>query len=304
MLYLIIQPKNVGVSIAANAVPTAKLSYLKHIIDLVPAGIFTPFIEHQVIGVLLVSALIGFAIRHIQNTDVRDTISNFFKAVHEIFLVITGWVVKIIPIGLYGFIATSVIQFKSGVDIRGIGAYLAVVVLANVIQGVVVLPGWLLMNGINPIATFKGVSSALSLAFFSKSSAGTLPVTIMNAEKNLRIDSKISRLLLPICTTINMNGCAAFIFTTVIYLMQNHGIAIDVSTMLIWIVIATIAAVGNAGVPMGCFFLSASLLASQNVPIGLLGIILPFYSVIDMIETSLNVWSDVCVTKTVAQKVR
>ena len=57
----------------------------------------------------------------------------------------------------------------------------------------------------------------------------------------------------------------------------------------------TLAAVGNAGVPMGCFFLSASLLASMNVPIGLMGVILPFYAVIDMIETTLNVWSDSCV---------
>ena len=59
-----------------------------------------------------------------------------------------------------------------------------------------------------------------------------------------------------------------------------------------WIVIATIAAVGNAGVPMGCFFLSASLLASMNVPILLMGVILPFYAVIDAIETTLNVWRD------------
>ena len=69
--------------------------------------------------------------------------------------------------------------------------------------------------------------------------------------------------------------------------------------MIIWIVIVTIAAIGNAGVPMGCFFLSASLLSSQGIPITLMGIILPFYAIIDMVETTLNVWSDVCVTKIV-----
>ena len=72
--------------------------------------------------------------------------------------------------------------------------------------------------------------------------------------------------------------------------------------MGLWIIIATIAAIGNAGVPMGCFFLSASLLASLNIPITLMGIILPFYSLIDMLETALNVWSDACVTKVVANK--
>ena len=98
--------------------------------------------------------------------------------------------------------------------------------------------------------------------------------------------------MLPICTTINMNGCAAFILVTVVYLMQNAGAEVTLPMLAAWILISTLAAVGNAGVPMGCFFLSASLLASMNVPIMLMGVILPFYAVIDMIETTLNVWSD------------
>ena len=113
----------------------------------------------------------------------------------------------------------------------------------------------------------------------------------------------VSRFVLPICTTINMNGCAAFIFITVIYLMQNAGIEITFGTMLAWIFIATVAAIGNAGVPMGCFFLSMSLLASMDVPILLMGLILPIYNVIDMLETSLNVWSDSCVANMVNRDV-
>ena len=93
-----------------------------------------------------------------------------------------------------------------------------------------------------------------------------------------------------------MNGCGAFIFTTVLYVMQNHGVAVTPTVMLLWILIATLAAIGNAGVPMGCFFLSASLLSSMNIPLALMGMILPIYSVIDMLETALNVWSDACVT--------
>ena len=67
------------------------------------------------------------------------------------------------------------------------------------------------------------------------------------------VSSQTSRLVLPLCTSINMNGCAAFILATVVYLMQNNGIAINYVTMIMWIFIATIAAIGNAGVPMGCF---------------------------------------------------
>ena len=133
------------------------------------------------------------------------------------------------------------------------------------------------------------------VALFSKSSAGTLPVTMASAEDNLNVDKRISRFVLPICTTINMNGCAAFILVTSLYLMQNTGMEITFSTIITWIFIATVAAIGNAGVPMGCFFLTLSLMSSMHVPVEFMGVILPVYAVIDMIETCLNVWSDSCV---------
>ena len=74
--------------------------------------------------------------------------------------------------------------------------------------------------------------------------------------------------------------------------------------LLTWILISTLAAVGNAGIPMGCFFLSASLLSSMDIPMPLLGMILPIYSVVDMLETSLNVWSDSCVATIVDKEMQ
>ncbi len=304
-LYLLINPENVTL-IDGNIAPpvTNSVNYFDHLTNIIPSNIFSPFLEHQVMGVLLVGMVIGIAIRYIKDEDPRKSISNFFKGAHGIFLVITGWIVAIIPLGLFGFITATVVQLKEGVAIQGIGEYLAIGVLANIVQGFIILPIWLKMNNIKPFWAMKAMLPALSVAFFSKSSAGTLPITIETAEKNLNINPKVSRFVLPLCTTINMNGCAAFIFATVIYLMQNSGVEITLGTMFIWIFIATIAAVGNAGVPMGCFFLSASLLASMNVPITLLGIILPFYSIIDMIETALNVWSDSCVAKVIDNKLQ
>ena len=245
----------------------------------------------------------GIAIRFIPDNDARQTITHFFRGAHGLMMVITRWVIMIIPFGLYGFITSTVLQLRGGGDLKGLGEYLLVIVLANVIQGFVVLPLWLKLHGIKPFGAMKGMLPALSLAFFSKSSVGTLPVTMDTIEKKLHVRPQISRFVLPLCTSINMNGCAAFIFTTVIYLMQNNGMPISFPAMSLWVVVATVAAIGNAGVPMGCFFLSVSLLASMNVPITLMGVILPFYSLIDMLETALNVWSDSCVTKVIDEKV-
>ena len=303
MLYALINPTTPQmISLGDDVPPIRDISYLQHISQLIPSHIFEPFMEHNVMSVLLMAIVTGSAIRFIPDDRHREVVSGFFQGLHSIFITLTRWVIKIIPLALYSFITVTVLQLRKGLDISGIGEYLAIVILANAVQGLVVLPLWLRWQGISPFQSMRNVMPALSIAFFSKSSTGTLPVTIQCAEKNLEVSPGIARFVLPLCTTINMNGCAAFIFSTVIYLSQSHGIEITFMTMISWIIIATIAAIGNAGVPMGCFFLSASLLSSMGVPLTLLGLILPFYSIIDMIETSLNVWSDVCVTQVIDQK--
>lgn len=300
-LYLLIKPVNVGtLSVTTPEIAiTNTINYWQYLTTIIPANFLTPFMENQAISVLLIGILIGTAIRYIPDEDSKTTVIQFFKGVQGFFFVITKWIVAILPIGLFGFITTTVVQIEHGINLKGISQYIAVIILANLIQGLIILPLWLKFYGISPFKTMRSMMPALSLAFFSKSSAGTLPVTIATAEKNLNMDPTISRFVLPLCTNINMNGCAAFIFATVIYRMQNNGIHISLTTMGLWIIISTIAAIGNAGVPMGCFFLSASLLSSMNVPIILMGFILPLYSVIDMIETTLNVWSDSCVAKVI-----
>jgi Na+/H+-dicarboxylate symporter len=305
LLYVLISPQNVSplsVSPSFEHRDVHLNKYYEHLMSIIPLNIFSPFLENNVIGTLFISIVIGVATRCLPDSQARCMVAAFFKAIHDIFLIITGWIVKIIPIALFGFISTAVIQLKNGVNFKGLGGYLSVVVLANIIQGFLILPVFLRFNRINPFEVLKKMLPALSVAFFSKTSTGTLPVTMKTAEQHLGISPAISRFVLPLCTSINMNGCAAFIFTTVIYGMQNYGMNVGLSVMLQWIVVSTITAIGNAGVPMGCFFLSVSLLTSMEVPTDLLWIILPFYSVIDMIETALNVWSDCCVTKVIDQQ--
>ena len=297
-LFLFIKPGNVDALQTAAPLAT-KQTYLDHITAIIPQNIISPFLEQQVMTVLFLGILIGIAIRFIPNKEAKKTIQLFFQGFHGIFFIITQWVVKILPLGVFGFMTATIVQLQHNINLTSLLQYLEVIVVANLIQGLVILPIWLWVKGIKPFDTMKKMSPALTLAFFSKSSAGTLPVTIQTAENALKMNPKIARFVLPICTTLNMNGCAAFIFTTVIFLMQNNGVDITVYTLGVWILIATIAAIGNAGVPMGCFFLSASLLTSMNIPIVLLGLILPFYTIIDMIETTLNVWSDSCVAKVV-----
>lgn len=301
LLYLMFPPSMVTSS-AQYHQASGQSSYLHQLLTIVPSNIFDPFINHQVMSVLLLSFVIGLGVKQIPDQAGRKVLCDFFKGLHGLFMVVTRWVVSIIPLGLFGFISTTMLQFREGMAFKGIGQYLLIILLANLVQGLIVLPLWMKSKGIKPFKMLAQMMPALSLAFFSKSSVGNLPVTMDTIERNANVKPEISRFVLPLCTSINMNGCAAFIFVTVIYLMQNHGVQLTLPMMALWVLVSTIAAIGNAGVPMGCFFLSTSLLVSMNIPINLLGIILPFYSLIDMLETALNVWSDACVTKVVNEE--
>lgn len=308
VLFVVFAPENVAVS-ASPAAPLSAIAnaggegYLKFVESVIPDNVLAPFLSANVLSVLLISAAVGIAIARLPESRPQEVLLAFFAGLQEVLFKIVGWVIRILPIGIFGFFSVLAADLASGIKLGGLGTYFAAVLTANFVQMLVVLPLVLLARGLNPISVARAMIPALTVAFFSKSSSGTLPVTMASAENRLGVKRQVSRFVLPICTTINMNGCAAFILLTVVYLMQNAGADITAGTLAAWVVIATIAAVGNAGVPMGCFFLSASLLASMNVPILLMGVILPFYAVIDAIETTLNVWSDSCVAAMVNRDV-
>ena len=209
-----------------------------------------------------------------------------------------------LPLGIVAFSAQLTAQLSAGAAVDSLGKYVAVVLGGNFLQFFVVLPLFLLIRKINPFKVFKSMLPAVLMAFFTKSSMATLPVTVASAENNLKAKPEVARFVLPICCTINMNGCAAFIMVTSLFLLQNGGVELTLTTILLWLVISVVAAVGNAGVPMGCYFLALSLLSGAGAPVGIMGIILPVYALIDMVETGVNVWSDSCVCAMVDESMK
>jgi Na+/H+-dicarboxylate symporter len=308
-LFMVVQPANVPSAISASAsIDAASIgkgeTYYSHIISVIPNNILQPFVSGNVLSVLIIAAALGLGLAAMPHSDARTAVVRVFTGLQDLLFILIHWLIAVLPIGIIAFTAQLVTQLEAGVILGGIAQYFGVVLSSNFIQMLVILPLLLAIRGLNPIRIARGMAPALMVALFSKSSAGTLPVTLASAEDNLGVDHRVSRFVLPICTTINMNGCAAFILVTSVYLMQNAGLEISGATIVTWIFIATIAAVGNAGVPMGCFFLTLSLLSSMNVPVDLMGVILPVYAVIDMIETCLNVWSDSCVCNIVNKELK
>jgi len=304
LLFIVIDPANVAARdhAATLVAATQSTSYWEYLINTIPSNIIQPFIDNNVIGVLLLALALSLAIITLP-TENRKVLHGFFSSMYAAVMKITTWLIAIMPIAIWAFITLFIHDLRAGLEVSSIAWYLVVVVAANLIQALIVLPLFLKHKGLSPIKVAKGMLPALSVAFFSKSSSGALPVTMKCVQENVGVSPKIANFTLPMCTTMNMNGCAAFILATVLFISMSHGATYTGFEMVSWILIATIAAIGNAGVPMGCYFLTSALLAAMNVPLNILAIILPFYAFIDMLETSINVWSDSCVAVMVQEDV-
>ena len=300
VLYVIIAPGNLPIEALSNNADSSAIgpqtSYMDHIVSIIPNNIVKPFLEGNVLSLLLLAFAIGFGLSKLPESENKAIVVKFLLGLQELLFLLIRGLIWTLPLGIVAFSAQLSAQVSAGVVADSIGKYVLVVLGGNVIQFFVVLPLFLLARGLNPIHVLSRMTPAVLMALFTKSSAATLPVTMNAAEDRLGIRSKTARFVLPICTTINMNGCAAFILVTSLFVMQQGGMPLTWSTILSWILISVISAVGNAGVPMGCYFLTLSLMSGIGAPVAVLGIILPIYTIIDMVETAENVWSDSCVS--------
>lgn len=280
------------------------LSYYDHILSVIPNNIVAPFAAGNVLSILLVAFAVGLALAKMPDTDNKQSLVRCIFGLQELLFTLIRALIWTLPLGIVAFAAQLSAQIESGVIVGSLGKYVAVILGGNCVQFFIVLPLFLMARGLNPWRVFRAMTPAVLMALFTKSSAATLPVTMQSAEERLGAKRHVARFVLPICTTINMNGCAAFILVTSLFVMQNGGTVLDLPTMLLWLCIAVFSAIGNAGVPMGCYFLTLSLMAGQGAPIGIMGIILPIFTIIDMIETAENVWSDSCVCAMVDKDTR
>lgn len=299
VLYVLVAPGNLPAEALGNsieAVEAPQTSYIDHIISIIPNNIVKPFLEGNVLSLLLLAFAVGIGLSKLPDSENKAVVTKGLLGIKDLLFLLIKWLIWTLPLGIVAFSAQLSAQVSAGVVADSIGKYVLVVLVGNVIQFFVVLPLFLLARGLNPVYVLGRMMPAVLMALFTKSSAATLPVTMETAENRLGVRKNIARFVLPICTTINMNGCAAFILVTSLFVMQNGGITITLPTILLWIVISVVSAVGNAGVPMGCYFLTLSLMSGVGAPIAILGIIMPIYTVIDMIETAENVWSDSCVS--------
>ena len=297
ILYRLIAPESIPQSMLSSVSSgvDSESTFYDHIVSVIPNNIIQPFLSGNVLSILIIAAAVGLGIGFMKESDSKDILVKGIQGIQELFFILIKALIWTLPLGILAFAAQLSAQLSGGIILGSLGKWAAVILSGNLTQFFIILPLFLLFRKINPLRVLKAMTPAVMMALFTKSSAATLPVTLSSAEDRLGVNPKVSRFVLPICCTINMNGCAAFILVTSLFVMQCGGIELSLVQMLLWALISVVAAVGNAGVPMGCFFLTVSLMTGIGAPVEVMGLILPIYTIVDMVETAENVWSDSCV---------
>lgn len=300
-IFLLIQPVSIISSISDQSTDSSSL--IQTLIEMIPKNIIQPFAENNVFGVALIALFLGLAILALPQKN-KESLNTFFSSLFQALLKITSYIIKWIPIGIWAFVVNFAFEFSNHMEtLPQIWKYVLCVLAANLIQGLIVLPIILKLKGISPIQLARSVFPALVTAFFSKSSSAALPLAIETVTQKSQVKPKVAHFSLPLCSVINMNACAAFILITVLFVSMSSGIEVSYWQMILWVFLATLAAIGNASVPMGCYFLASAFLVGMGAPLYLMGVILPIYAFLDMLETALNVWSDCSITKIIDKEV-
>ena len=297
-VFMVVDPVRGVSGITGTTEGTVSGGYGQYLLSLIPNSFVAPFVDNQIVSVLLLALLLSISILSLPERK-RDLLHELFDSLFSAVMRMTGLILLLLPLAVWSFVTDFCKTLENQQMLAAISLYVACILIANLIQAVIVLPGMLLFKGLPPWKIFKGILPTLTVAFFSKSSSAALPSAMENAEKKLGISNEISRFSFPLCITINMNACAAFILITVLFVSMTYGVTYSGLELISWIFIATLAAFGNAGVPMGCYLLSSTILASMNIPLNIMGVILPVYALIDMLESAINVWSDTCVTSVI-----
>jgi DAACS family dicarboxylate/amino acid:cation (Na+ or H+) symporter len=270
------------------------------LVNIVPRNPIKAAADLDMLGVIFFSIMVGAALTLIPEEKAKPVL-RLLDAAGEAIIKIIDLAMRLAPYGVFGLI--FVVTSRFGWELLGIlGKYVAVVVLGLLLHGVVTLSVLVrFFGGMNPLTFFSRIRASIITAFSTSSSNATLPTNIAVAEEELGISPKIAGFVLPIGSTMCMNGTALYEGVTVLFLAQVFGVSLSIPAQIFVLLLSVVTAVGAAGVPGGSLPLIMVVLASVGVPPEAIAVILGVDRILDMSRTTLNVVGDMSAVVYVAR---
>jgi DAACS family dicarboxylate/amino acid:cation (Na+ or H+) symporter len=257
-------------------------------------------VDLDLLGIITFSLIFGAALTLIAAERAKPMLS-WLEALQDVVIKIVEMAMRFAPYGVTALIFGVTSRFGFHL-LKPLGAYVMVVIGALLIHVLVNISLILrFLVGVNPFTFYRRIRAALVTAFSTSSSSATLPTALAVAEKNLGIPPSIAGFVLPLGSTMCMNGTALFEGITVIFLAQVFGVTLDLGQMIVVMIMAVLTAVGAAGVPGGSIPLLVGILVMFGIPPEGIAIVLGVDRILDMTRTTVNVIGDLCATTWVAK---
>ena len=267
-----------------------KTSLMDTIVNIFPSNFISPMAEANMLQVIVMALLIGFAIILV-GEEKNTRIITACNDLNDVFMKCMEMILKLSPIGVFCLLCPVVAA--NGATIIGslamvlLAAYVCYIVHAVVVYSFAVKT----IGGISPLTFFKGMLPAIMFAFSSASSVGTLPINMECTEK-LGTSREISSFILPLGATINMDGTAIYQGVCAIFIASCYGIHLTLPQMLTIIFTATLASIGTAGVPGAGMVMLAMVLTSVGLPVDGIALVAGVDRIFDMGRTTVNITGD------------
>ncbi|XP_077438864.1 neutral amino acid transporter A [Vanacampus margaritifer] len=246
----------------------------------------------NILGLVLFAMVFGVALRKLGEEG--EELIRFFNAFNEATMVLVSWIMWYIPFGIVFLVGSKIVEMDDVVLlVTSLGKYIFASILGHIIHGGIVLP--LIYFGFtrkNPFSFLSGLITPFTTAFATCSSSATLPSMIKCVEENNGVDKRISRFILPIGATVNMDGAAIFQCIAAVFIAQLNNTELNAGQIFTILVTATASSVGAAGIPAGGIITIAIILEAIGLPTNELSLMLAVDWIVDRTTTVVNVEGD------------
>ncbi|RLA78515.1 MAG: dicarboxylate/amino acid:cation symporter [Epsilonproteobacteria bacterium] len=282
----------------AKAATIAPFSFETMILSFIPTNVFNSLSSGSMMQIIVFAIMFGVATLFLKPEE-QDPLIKFFTAVSEAMLKMAGWIILLTPIGVFSLI--SYVIAEQGIDVvLGLWKYILVVVGVILFHALVTLPSVLAFFGkVNPYKYLSDVREAPIMAFSTASSAATLPVSMRVTEEMGGVSKKTASFVLPLGATVSMDGTAAYLTVAVLYIANLAGVDLSFGDQVLLGITVVALSVGVAALPSASLVMMVVILNQIGLPVEYMALIVAVDRILDMCRTSLNVTSDLVVTKIV-----
>lgn len=260
---------------------------------LVPTNVVAAAANGEMLGLIFFALLFGFFMTRIDKSK-SQLLQSFWQGVFDCMMLITMWVMKFAPLGVFGLVAKTVAA-TGFAAFSPLLVFFLTVLLALGFHVVVTLSLLLrFVGGVNPWKFMQLMVPVMLTAFSTASSSATLPLTLETVEKEVGVSNRTTSFVLPLGATINMDGTALYECVAAMFIAQAYGLDMTLTQQFTIVLVALLTSIGVAGIPAASLVAITVILGVMGLPLEGLGLLLVTDRVLDMIRTAVNVYSDSC----------